>query len=171
MWTATKLISKNLIEICPKHLKTYICSVMQILTNSASCWGNEYIHMSTWIVGKDLKKNCCHRKNKFYSKLKTESITDTDYKHSKSVFEDSWLQNLGWHDDLYLQIYTCIYLHVVSLLLQNVFKSFTRIGVAEMFEEMNSQNKITNRCRYVTNGRKGHQEWNLSCLTQIGKSQ
>ena len=124
MWTATKLISKNLIEICPKHLKTYICSVMQILTNSASCWGNEYIHMSTWIVGKDLKKNCCHRKNKFYSKLKTESITDTDYKHSKSVFEDSWLQNLGWHDDLYLQIYTCIYLHVVP----SCFKMYLKVS-------------------------------------------
>ena len=45
-----------------------------------------------------------------------ESITDTDYKHAKRVWEDSKLQNQGQYYDLYVQNDT--------LLLSNIFESF-----------------------------------------------
>ena len=51
-----------------------------------------------------------------------ESITDTDYKHSKSACKGSWLQNLGRHHDMYLQIYTCLYLHLIPPCLKMYLK-------------------------------------------------
>ena len=55
-------------------------------------------------------------KKKFYSNLTRESITDADHKHAQKVWEDFELQNLGQHNDLYVQSDT--------LLLADIFKSF-----------------------------------------------
>ena len=55
-------------------------------------------------------------KKEFYSNLSMESITDTDYKHTKRVWEGFGFQNLGQHYDLQLQIDT--------LLLTGIFGSF-----------------------------------------------
>ena len=38
----------------------------------------------------------------FYSHLTMESITNSDYKHAKRVWEDFELQNLGQYHDLYV---------------------------------------------------------------------
>ena len=53
-------------------------------------------------------------KEKFYSDLKMEDITDADYMHGKKVFKDFKIKNLGEYHDLYLRSDV--------LLLANVFK-------------------------------------------------
>ena len=54
-----------------------------------------------------------------------ESITGTNYKHAKRVWEDFLLQNVGQYDDLYLGSNT--------LLLADVFETF-RNKCLEIYE-------------------------------------
>ena len=55
-------------------------------------------------------------KEKFYSRLNDENITDDDYKHAQNVWETFNLTNLGDYHDLYLTSDV--------LLLTDVFESF-----------------------------------------------
>ena len=56
------------------------------------------------------------KKEKFYSNLNMEDITDTDYMHAKRVCKDFELNNLGEYHDFYLKS--------DASLLADVFKNF-----------------------------------------------
>ena len=58
-------------------------------------------------------------KEKFYSHLNMEDITDADYEHTKRVCKDFEIENLGQYHHLYVQIDT--------LLLANIFENFRNI--------------------------------------------
>ena len=47
-----------------------------------------FIHMNTWIAGKDLMKHYYQNKKFFYSELNLEDITNKDYIHVQKVFEE-----------------------------------------------------------------------------------
>ena len=53
-----------------------------------------FIHINTWIVGKDLMKIPFQIKS-FYSELYLEDITDKDYTHAQKLFEEFGLKNIG----------------------------------------------------------------------------
>ena len=55
-------------------------------------------------------------KKDFYSSLIIEDITDGDYRHAKTAFEESKINNLGDYNDLYVPSDT--------LLLADVFENF-----------------------------------------------
>ena len=55
-------------------------------------------------------------KEDFYSHLNMEDITDVDYTHTKRVWKDFEIKNLGEYHDLYAQSHT--------LLLADVFENF-----------------------------------------------
>ena len=57
-------------------------------------------------------------KESFYSNIKMENITETDYIHTNNVFKSFKLNNLGDYHDLYVQSDT--------LLLANVFENFRK---------------------------------------------
>ena len=61
-----------------------------------------------------MKHHCL--KNDFYSSLNIEDITDIDYRHAKTVFEELEMNNLGDRHDLYVKSYT--------LLLPDIFDNF-----------------------------------------------
>ena len=84
-----------------------------------------FIHINTWIAGKDLMKHHYQIKKAFYSELYLEDITDKDYTHAQKVFEEFNLKNLGDYHDLYVQSDT--------LLLADVFENF-RSKCIEIYE-------------------------------------
>ena len=65
-------------------------------------------------------------KEKFYSSLNMEEITDVDYMHAKKVFKIFNNKNIGDYHDLYVQNDT--------LLLAGVFENFRNkcIGIYEL---------------------------------------
>ena len=73
-----------------------------------------FIHMNTWIVGKDL------RKLHFQWKLQwiISDITYEDYIHAQKVFKEFEIKNLGEYLDLYVQS--------DKLLLAVVFENFRK---------------------------------------------
>ena len=77
--------------------------------------------MSTWMNGKSLMKHeaTLPEKERFYSKLNMEGITDADYMLLKGVCKDFEIKNLGEYHDLYLKSDT--------LLLADVFKNFRKM--------------------------------------------
>ena len=81
--------------------------------------------MSTWIAGKDLKKNPYLIKNLFYSKLNKEGISDEDCAHAQKVWDALKIKNLGEYHNLYVQSDTA--------LLADVFESF-RDKCLEIYE-------------------------------------
>ena len=84
-----------------------------------------FIHMNTWIVGKDLMHHYYQIKKTFYRELTLEEITDKNYAHAQKVFEELGLKNLGHYHDLYVQSDT--------LLLTDVFENF-RYKCMEIYE-------------------------------------
>ena len=71
----------------------------ETLINLFCCSEKEFIHMNTWIAGKDLMKHHYLIKNVFHSCLNMEDITDIDYKHAKRVFRELKINSLGnYHD-------------------------------------------------------------------------
>ena len=58
-------------------------------------------------------------KEKFYSNLNMDDITDADYMHAKRVCTDFEIKNLGGYHDLYLKSDT--------LLLADVFQNFRKM--------------------------------------------
>ena len=44
-------------------------------------------------------------KEDFYSNLNIEDITDADQMHTKRLFKDFEIKNLGQHHDLYLKMF------------------------------------------------------------------
>ena len=62
-----------------------------------------FIHINTWIAGKDLMKHHYRKKKPFYSQLYLEDITDKDYAHAQKVFVEPKLKNLGNYHDLHVQ--------------------------------------------------------------------
>ena len=55
---------KSLMQIQPRDLGTPANSVIEALTNFVCCQ-KVYIHMSTWIAGKDSMKRHCQTRKKF----------------------------------------------------------------------------------------------------------
>ena len=55
-------------------------------------------------------------KENFYSHLNTEDVSDADYAHTKRVYKDFEIKNLGEHHDLHVQSDTS--------LLVDVFENF-----------------------------------------------
>ena len=75
--------------------------------------------MDIWIygwLGKIQWNIMTWKKNKFYSHLNMEDITDADYAHAKRVCKGFKIENLVDYHDFYVQIDT--------LLLVDIFKNF-----------------------------------------------
>ena len=75
--------------------------------------------MSTWMIGKSLMKKTLPEKEKFYSNLNMEDITDTNYIYEKKVCKDFEIKNLSEYHDLCLKIDT--------LVLVDVFENFRKV--------------------------------------------
>ena len=71
-----------------------------------------YDYMNHW---EKFNENTLPEKDKFYSNLNIEEITDADYTHRKRVCKDFETKNLGEYHDLYLKS---------TLLLADVFQNF-----------------------------------------------
>ena len=80
--------------------------------------------MNTLIVGK-IHETALPNKKAFYSKFFLEDITDEDYIHAQTVFEEFKFKNLAEYHDLYVQSDT--------LLLAYVFENF-RNKCIEIYE-------------------------------------
>ena len=64
-------------------------------------------------------------KEKFYSNLNIEDITDADYMNAKRVCKDFEIKNLGEYHELYLKSDT--------LILADVFQNFRKISLSLRF--------------------------------------
>ena len=64
----------------------------------------------------EINETSLPKKKELYINLAMESITDSNYKHTKRVWKNFGIQNIGQYHDLYLQSDT--------LLLADVFESF-----------------------------------------------
>ena len=61
--------------------------------------------MNIWIVGKDLKNETeLPSKDKFYSALNLEDISDDDYAHAINVWNTFNISNLDEYHDLYVKL-------------------------------------------------------------------
>ena len=56
--------------------------------------------MSTW---KRFNETFLPDKKEFYSSLNMQDITDADHKHSKIIWKDFRIKNVGEYHDLYIQ--------------------------------------------------------------------
>ena len=74
------------------------------------------IFMSIWMNRKTLMGNFLPEKEKLYSSLNIEAITDADFMHVKRVCKDSEIKKLVEYHNFYLKIDT--------LLLADVFENF-----------------------------------------------
>lgn len=73
---------------------------METIKNSAWYCGNVFLHISTWIIGKDSMKRHCLTINEFYSSLKMEGITDADFKHADfKNLNEVFIQNYNVDSD------------------------------------------------------------------------
>ena len=63
-------------------------SVIKILINLFCYQEKGFMHMNTWIVGKDLMKHCYLIKKDFQSNSNIKDIRDTDYELAKKVQKD-----------------------------------------------------------------------------------
>ena len=72
-----------------------------------------YEYMDSW---KRFNKPVLPSKDKFYSTLNLEDISDDDYAHAVNVWNTFSINNLGEHHDLFVQLDTA--------LLPDVFESF-----------------------------------------------
>ena len=75
-----------------------------------------YEYMDDW---ERFNETTLYEKEKFYSNLNMEGITDEDYIHGKRVCKDFEIKNLGEYHDLYLKS--------DILLLADVFENFRKI--------------------------------------------
>ena len=71
------------------------------------------------MIGKSLMKKTLPEKEKFYSNLNMEDITDTNYIHEKKLCKDFEIKNLSEYHDLYLKIDT--------LVLVDIFENFRKV--------------------------------------------
>ena len=71
------------------------------------------------------KNTSLPEKEDFYSHLNMEDITDANYAHTKRVFKEFEIKNLGEYHDLYVQSHT--------LVLDDVFENFRNICL-EIYE-------------------------------------
>ena len=73
---------------------------METIKNSAWYCGNVFLHISTWIIGKDSMKRHCLTINEFYSSLAMEGITDADFKHADfKNLNEVFIQNYNVDSD------------------------------------------------------------------------
>ena len=81
-----------------------------------------YEYMDDW---KKFSEKLLPRKQDFYDNQNIEDITDADYRHTKRVWEDFEIKDLGKYHDLYVRSDTT--------LLFNVFENF-RNKCLEIYE-------------------------------------
>ena len=74
-----------------------------------------YEYMSTW---NGFNETSLPGKKEFYNSLNVKNITDGDYKHTKRVWKNFKIKNVGNYHDLYVQN--------DMLLLADVFESFRK---------------------------------------------
>ena len=73
-----------------------------------------------------MKHHFAHtQKNKFYCNLKTENMSDLDWKNAERVRKNFGIRHLGYYHDMYVKSNT--------LLLADVFKNF-RSKCLEIYE-------------------------------------
>ena len=104
MWTAAKLTRKRLTKTYARNLKIHISYVMETLTISFKCCKMLFIHISTWIAGKDSMK--CHSlptKKGILLQPDNRRLWLQSFLHAKRVWQDFGLQNLGQYHKLYVQ--------------------------------------------------------------------
>ena len=93
----------------------------------------ELIATNIWTVDTNLRRQNCHRTNKFYIHLKEESVSEDDYAHAHKVWNELNTQNIRQYHDL------CLTLDV--LLLADVFENFRRMFLN--YYELDSCNYYT----------------------------
>ena len=79
--------------------------------------------MNIWMIGNETS---LPELKDFYSHLNMEDITDADYTHSKRIYKNFKVGNLGKYHDIYVQKDT--------LLLADVFENFRNmcLGIYEL---------------------------------------
>ena len=75
-----------------------------------------YEYMDDW---NRFKETALSPREAFYSKLKMSGVSDRDYEHTRRVWREFGINNLGKYHDLYL----CMDV----ILLANVFESFRKV--------------------------------------------
>lgn len=150
MRTATKLIRKCFTKIYPRDSKKHINSVMETLTNPVSCCGKVFIHM----------------------KIRMASINS--------------MENVITNKEGILQQYHDLYIQSENIFLADVFQCF-RNNCLELYKTDPGQSFAARKLAReaflkktglklkiltdITNGWKRYQECNISCHTQVCKSQ
>ena len=93
-----------------------------------------YEYMSTW---NGFNETSLPGKKEFYNSLNVKNITDGDYKHTKRVWKNFKIKNVGNYHDLYVQNN--------MLLLADVFDTahfLSAPGLAWQIWLKNTQNRI-----------------------------
>ena len=111
---------KNLKSNLRTHLSFLITINKFILLLRKGVYPDEY--MNDW--GK-FNEATLPEKEKFYSNLNIEDITDADYMNAKRVYKDFEIKNLGEYHELYLKSDT--------LILADVFQNFRKISLSLRF--------------------------------------
>ena len=78
-----------------------------------------YEYMDSWDRFKETK---LPPTESFYSSLNMSGVSESDYKHTQRVWEESGIRNLGEYHDLYLRMDV--------ILLENVFEKFRKTALA-----------------------------------------
>ena len=108
----------SLVNNLAKGNHQFFLGLSPIATINANCsFEKESTHMSTWIVGIDLKKPVCLPLNISIAILTClELAILKDYEHACSIWRDFGIRNLGEYHDLYLRTNV--------MLVANVLESF-----------------------------------------------
>ena len=77
---------------------------LTMISKNLFCYfGKVFIHMNTWIRGKNSMKHNYLKKEDFYSNLNMEDITAANKMHAKGVCKDSEIKKLTAYHDMCVQ--------------------------------------------------------------------